>query len=233
MSAHQTASEPEWLAARKALLAKEKAFTRLRDEMTAAQRALPWAKVEKTYTFDSDAGRVTLGDLFAGRGQLIVQHFMFHPDWSAGCKSCSFWADNFNPAIAHLNQRDVSFAAVSRASLATLNAFRQRMGWTFPWVSSAGSTFNYDYGVSFTAEQAKDGGSYNFGTSRFKGEEAPGLSVFAKDDGTIYHTYSCYARGLDMLNGAYHLLDLVPKGRDEKALSYPMAWVRLHDEYGR
>ena len=232
MTDHPVVSQSEWLAARKSLLAKEKAFTRLRDEMTAEQRALPWVKVEKNYVFESNNGKVSLSDLFEGRSQLIVYHFMFHPDWKAGCKSCSFWADNFNPAVAHLHQRDVSLVAISRAPLATLNAFEHRMGWSFPWVSSAGNSFNRDFEVSFTPDEAKDGGNYNFGTRRFKGEEAPGLSVFYKDkDGTIFRTYSTYSRGLDMLNGTYHLLDIVPKGRDEDALSYPMAWVRLHDEY--
>ena len=182
----------------------------------------------------SNDGPRSLADLFAGRSQLIVQHFMFHPDWMAGCKSCSFWSDNFNNIVVHLNQRDVGFTAISRAPLKTLNAFKQRMGWSFDWVSSAGNDFNRDFGVTFSKDEAKEGGDYNFGTRKFKGEEAPGLSVFFKDaDGAIYRTYSCYARGLDNLNGAYHLLDIVPKGRDEDALNFPMAWVKLHDEYAR
>ncbi len=233
MNTHQVVSGEQWLAQRKSLLDKEKAFTRMRDELSEARRALPWVKVEKSYVFDSDRGKVTLADLFEGKSQLIVYHFMFHPDWDAGCKSCSFWADTYDPVIVHLNQRDVNLVAISRAPLERLNAFKKRMGWTFRWVSSAGNDFNFDFGVSFTPDDLqKPGNNYNFGTRRFTIEEAPGLSVFCKEpDGSIYRTYSCYARGLDMLNSAYHYLDLVPKGRDEKALSYPMAWVRLHDEY--
>ena len=159
---------------------------------------------------------------------------MFHPDWDVGCKSCSFWADGFNPIVVHLNQRDVSLAAISRAPYERLAAFKKRMGWMFPWVSSHGNSFNYDFAVSFTPEElAQEGNNYNFGTKRFGGPEAPGLSVFIREDGTIYRTYSCYTRGLDALNGAYQYLDVVPKGRDETALAYPMAWVRLRDEYGQ
>jgi predicted dithiol-disulfide oxidoreductase (DUF899 family) len=226
-------SQADWLTARKALLSKEKSFTRLRDELAAERRALPWMKVEENYAFTGANGEVQLSELFAGRSQLIVYHFMFHPDWEAGCKSCSFWADSFNDIIVHLNQRDVSMAAVSRAPYPQLAAFKRRMGWTFEWVSSTGTTFNHDFAVSFTPQQLEQGGNnYNFGTRRFAGPEAPGLSVFAKDGGAIYRTYSCYARGLDAFNGAYQLLDVVPKGRDEGGLSYPMAWVRLHDQYG-
>jgi predicted dithiol-disulfide oxidoreductase (DUF899 family) len=233
MPAHSIVSQSDWLAARRTLMEREKAFTRERDALAAARRALPWVKVEKDYTFASNSGRKSLADLFGGRSQLIVYHFMFHPDWTSGCKSCSFWADNFNPIITHLNQRDVSMVAISRAPLAKLNAFKQRMGWTFEWLSSEGSDFNRDFGVSFTPEELKiPGNNYNFGTRRFEGGEAPGLSVFFKDgDGAIHRTYSCYARGLDILNTAYNHLDLTPKGRDEDALSYPMAWIRLHDEY--
>jgi predicted dithiol-disulfide oxidoreductase (DUF899 family) len=235
MTTHQVVSRDEWLKARTALLAKEKAFTRQRDELSAERRALPWVKVEKQYVFEGRDGRLTLADLFGQASQLIVWHFMFHPDWNAGCKSCSFWADNYNPIIDHLRERDVNLTVVSRAPLARLEAFRERMGWGFDWVSSYGSDFNRDFGVTFTADElAQGGGNYNFGSHRFSGEEAPGLSVFYKDaDGSIYHTYSCYARGLDMLNTAYQHLDLVPNGRDEKALRYPMEWVRLRDEYGR
>ena len=235
MPMHQVVSPSEWLAARRALLEKEKAFTRQRDGLSAERRALPWVKVDTDYVFTGPNGSIRLSDLFAGRGQLVVYHYMFHPDWEAGCKSCSFWADNFNGIIAHLNQRDVSMAAVSRAPYPQLAAFKQRMGWNFDWVSSEGTTFNHDFAVSFTPEElARDGNNYNFDTHRFGGPEAPGLSVFTKDaDGTIYRTYSCYARGLDMLNGAYQFLDVVPKGRDEAELPYPMAWVRLRDEYGR
>jgi predicted dithiol-disulfide oxidoreductase (DUF899 family) len=235
MSDHPVVSSEEWLARRKALLDKEKAFTRLRDELSAERRALPWVRVDKSYMFVADEGKVTLADLFGEKSQLIVWHFMFHPDWQAGCRSCSFWADSYNPLNVHLNQRDVNLVAISRASLDRINAFKERMGWTFRWVSSAGNDFNYDFCVSFTPDNLQHGANnYNFGTSRFSIEEAPGLSVFCKTaDGAIFRTYSCYSRGLDMLNPAYHYLDLVPKGRDEAALSYPMAWVRLHDEYAK
>src|SRR6516162_11335333 len=233
MTAHQVVSNEQWLRQRKTLLDREKAFTKLRDELSAERRALPWVKVEKTYVFDSDQGKRSLTDLFAGKSQLIVYHFMFHPDWDAGCKSCSFWADTYNPTVVHLNHRDVNLVAISRAPLERLNAYKRRMGWSFQWVSSLNNDFNYDFGVSFTPDELKSSGNnYNFGTRRFAMEEAPGLSVFFKDaDGTIYRTYACYARGLDMLNSAYQYLDLVPKGRDEDSLTFPMQWVRLHDEY--
>jgi len=235
MTRHQVVSNDEWLAARRALLEREKAFTRERDALSAARRALPWVKVGKDYVFEGADGNKRLSDLFAGRSQLIVYHFMYHPDWDAGCKSCSFWADNFNAAIPHLNQRDVSMVAISRAPLDKLLAFRKRMGWKFEWLSSANNDFNHDFAVSFTPDELEIGdNNYNFGTGRFGGPEAPGISSFYKDaDGSIYRTYSCYARGLDMLNGAYHYLDIAPKGRDEDALSYPMEWVRLRDEYGK
>jgi predicted dithiol-disulfide oxidoreductase (DUF899 family) len=234
MTAHQTVSRAEWLEARRAFMVKEKAFTRERDALSAERRALPWVRIDKDYVFEGATGKKRLADLFGGKSQLIVYHFMFHPDWAAGCKSCSFWADNFNPVIVHLNQRDVNMVAISRAPYPQLAAFRQRMGWSFEWLSSSGNDFNHDFAVSFTPEALKqDGNNYNFGTRKFGGPEAPGLSVFHKDgDGAILHTYSCYARGLDMLNGAYHLLDVAPKGRDEEGLPYSMAWVMLHDEYG-
>lgn len=233
MTTHPTVSRDEWLAARQALLAKEKEFTKQRDAISAARRALPWVKVEKDYVFDGPDGKETLADLFDGRGQLIVYHFMLGPGWDEGCKSCSFWADNYQGAVAHLAARDVALVAVSRAPLAEIEAFRRRMGWSFPWVSSHGSSFNYDFGVSFTPEQRKgEAPNYNFGTLHFGGDEAPGLSVFARgDDGAVYHSYSTYSRGLDMFNGTYQMLDLVPKGRDEDGLDYPMAWVRHHDRY--
>jgi predicted dithiol-disulfide oxidoreductase (DUF899 family) len=232
MTMHQVASKLDWTAARRALLEKEKAFTRARDELSAARRELPWEKVETDYVFRGARGSVSLADLFTGRSQLIVYHFMFGPDWDAGCKSCSFWADNFDRVIVHLNQRDVNLVAVSRAPYERLVAYRQRMGWSVEWVSSVGNAFNRDFAVSFPKDEpAPEGNNYNFATQRFGGEEAPGISVFARDGEAIYHTYSTYARGLDMLNGAYHLLDLVPKGRNEAALSYPMEWVRRRDEY--
>ena len=233
MTKHQVVSQDTWLEARRELLVKEKEFTRLRDELSESRRRLPWVKVDKPYVFDGPAGKETLSDLFVGRRQLIVQHFMFAPDWDAGCKSCSFWADNFNGITAHLNQRDVTFVAVSRAPLKTLEAFERRMGWSFKWLSSLGNDFNFDFGVSATPEEMSKGQvTYNYAARKPFSPEMPGLSVFYRDDdGAIYHTYSCYARGLDMLNAAYHLLDLVPKGRDEAALSYPMAWVKLRDQY--
>ena len=228
---HQVVSREEWLAARKALLAKEKAFTRERDQLSRERRALPWVKVDKAYVFHGPNGKETLSDLFAGNGQLLVYHFMFGPDWNEGCPSCSFWADNYNGIVEHLKHRDVTLVAISRAPLEKLAAYKRRMGWSFKWVSSLGNDFNHDYHVSFTPEEQKNA-VYNYTAQGFGTSEAPGISVFAKDEaGHIFHTYSCYARGLDMLNGAYHLLDLVPKGRDEDGLSYPMAWVRRHDQY--
>ncbi|MGH6662944.1 MAG: DUF899 domain-containing protein [Rhodospirillales bacterium] len=234
MKSHKIVPRKDWIAARKRLLAKEKEFTRLRDELSRERRELPWAGVEKTYVFDGPDGEETLEQLFAGRSQLVVYHFMFGPDWKVGCKSCSFWADNFNGIVAHLNQRDVTLVAVSRAPLAKLRAFARRLGWGFKWVSSLDNDFNFDFGVSFTAAQTAKGEiPYNFGTHKAYGSEMPGISVFFKDkDGTVFHTYSCYARGLDMMNTAYHYLDLVPKGRDEAGLPATMAWVRLRDEYG-
>lgn len=235
MAAHETVSREAWLAARESLLAKEKAFTKLRDQLSEERRALPWVEIED-YVFDGASGKVRLSDLFQGRKQLIIYHLMFHPDWNAACKSCSFWADNFANIIVHLNARDVSVAAVSRAPIEKLAAFKQRMGWHFTWVScGAAGTFNRDFGVNFTREDLQlPGNNYNYGSTRFNFEDAPGLSVFYKDeDGRLFHTYSCYSRGLDMLNLAYHYLDIVPKGRDEKALARNMDWVRLHDEYGR
>jgi len=230
---HKIVSETEWLAARKALLAKEKELTRLRDDLSRQRRDLPWVKVEKTYVFDGPSGKETLSDLFAGRSQLIVDHFMFGADWQEGCPSCSFWADTYDGVVVHLEQRDASFVVVSRAPLDKLEAYRKRMGWSFKWVSSLNNDFNRDYHVSFTpAEQ--NTALYNYRADGFGSSEAPGVSVFAKDAaGSIFHTYSCYARGLDALNGAYQLLDLIPKGRDEQGLPHPMAWVRRHDRYDR
>ncbi|MEX2647820.1 MAG: thioredoxin family protein [Alphaproteobacteria bacterium] len=231
---HQIVSREAWLDARRALLAEEKALTRQRDALARARRALPRVRVDKPYIFDGEAGSVSIADLFGGCGQLVIYHFMFGPDWEEGCKSCSFWADGFERIVVHLNQRDVSFAMVARAPLAKLLAFRRRMGWTLPWVSSLGNDFNRDFNVSFTPDEIeRETAFYNFTTGRFPVEEAPGMSVFLKDaDGAVFHTYSCYARGLDMLNPAYHVLDLVPKGRDEDELPYTMAWVRHHDRYG-
>jgi predicted dithiol-disulfide oxidoreductase (DUF899 family) len=234
MTNHQVVTQEEWGDARKQLLAKEKEFTRLRDQLSQARRDLPWVRVTKQYVFEGPEGKQTLGQLFNGHSQLIVYHFMFDPDWEAGCKSCSFWADNFNGIVPHLNQRDVTFIAISRAPFAKLQAFAERLGWSFKWLSSAGNDFNYDYNVSFTPEALAGGSAiYNYAANKMNMTELPGISVFFKDaEGKLFHTYSCYARGLDMLNTAYHYLDLVPKGRDEAGLPHAMAWVRLRDQYG-
>jgi len=231
MSPHRVVSPQEWLAARRQLLDKEKAFTRARDELSRERRELPWERVEKSYTFEGPDGRETLADLFAGRSQLVVYHFMYGAEAEAPCKSCSFWADNFNGIIPHLQQRDVSMVAISRAPLERLQAFRKRLGWSFKWLSSGGSDFNYDYHVSFRPEQA--GAQYNYVAKTDSMSDYPGVSVFFKDEsGSIFHTYSGYARGLDMLNTAYHYLDLVPKGRDEAGLPFTMTWVNYRDRYG-
>ena len=231
MTAHSIASHQDWTAARRAFLEKEKAFTHARDELSAARRALPWEKVEQNYLFEDERGSVGLADLFRGKSQLVVYHFMFGPDWEAGCKSCTFWADNFERNAIHLNARDASLVLVSRAPIDKLLAYRKRMGWTLEWVSSLNNSFNRDFAVSFPDERERAGNNYNFGTIHFDGEEAPGLSVFAKDNGAVFHTYSTYARGLDMLNSGYQLLDLTPKGRDEDSLDFSMAWLRRRDEY--
>lgn len=224
----------EWLAARKQHLDKEKELTRLRDELSQQRRELPWVKVEKNYVFDGPDGKQTLADLFDGRSQLIVYHFMFGPGWAEGCPSCSFLADHIDGAVVHLAQRDVTLLAVSRAPLPQIETFKKRMGWRFKWVSSYGNDFNYDYHVSFPKDaKANAKVYYNYETQEFPSEEAPGASVFYKDaTGEIFHTYSAYARGLDMLVGAYNYLDLAPKGRDEDGLDFTMAWVRHHDRYG-
>ena len=223
----------DWLDARRALLHREKELTRLRDEVAALRRALPRVRIDKEYMFAGPSGPVSLGDLFGGRGQLIVYHFMLGPDWNEPCKSCSFWAEHHDATRVHLAHRDVELVAVSRAPVAKIQQLKQRFDWRFPWVSSLDSDFNFDFGVSFpdgTPQQP----NYNFGTQTFGGSEAPGLSVFQRDtDGAIFHTYSTYSRGLDALNGTYQLLDLVPKGRNEAELDFPMAWVRLKDRYDK
>ncbi|HKA71725.1 MAG TPA: DUF899 domain-containing protein [Xanthobacteraceae bacterium] len=230
MQQHKVVSPEQWVEARQELLAKEKEFTRLRDRLSQERRDLPWVRVTGRYVFDGPDGEETLADLFAGSSQLVVYHFMFAPDWDAGCKSCSFWADNFERNVVHLKQRDVTMIAVSRAPLAKLEAFRKRMGWTFKWVSSARNDFNFDYHVSFTPE-SRAGATYNYAPKTSAMAELPGISVFYRDAaGDIFHTYSCYARGLDMMNAAYHYLDLVPKGRDESG-DHKMAWVRYRDSY--
>ncbi|MGO8955902.1 MAG: DUF899 domain-containing protein [Streptosporangiaceae bacterium] len=228
---HVVGNEDEHRAARLALLAREKELNRLRDELAAERRRLPWVPVTKDYQFEGPDGRLMMRDLFDGRSQLIVYHFMFGPDWEEGCPSCSLWADSFNGMPVHLAHRDASMVAVSRAPFAQLEEYRQRMWWSFRWVSSAGSDFNYDYGVSFTPEQQADGAQYNYRPSEV-GDELPGLSVFAMDeDGQVFHTYSTYSRGLDPFNSGYQLLDLTPKGRDEENLPWTMAWLRRHDSY--
>jgi predicted dithiol-disulfide oxidoreductase (DUF899 family) len=226
-------SHVEWLAARSEFLTKEKEFTRLRDELSRQRRTLPWEKVEKRYEFDSTKGKVTLADLFEGRSQLIVYHFMFAPGWQEGCQSCSYWADHFDGSTIHLANRDTTLAVVSRAPLAEIEAFKKRMGWKFPWVSSFASDFNFDYHVSFKPEE-RSGGKvyYNYAVDEFPPDEGPGAGVFAKDAaGGVFHTYSTYGRGIDILNGTYNFLDLVPKGRDEDGLAFSMSWVRHHDRY--
>lgn len=226
-------SREEWLVARKKLLAREKRLTHERDAIAAERRQLPWVKVEKNYVFSSPNGKKTLTDLFDGRSQLIIYHFMFGPDWNEGCPSCSFNMDHTDGALVHLAQRDVSFAAVSRAPISKIEAFKKRLGWNFNWVSSYGSDFNYDYQVSFTPEQMAQGKlEYNFDRVEFPSAEAPGISVFYKDkDGNIFHTYSAYARGTESTLNTYNYLDYVPKGRDEDHLPFTMAWVRHHDRY--
>ena len=237
MESHRVVSRNQWIEERKALLAREKEFTQLRDQLSHARRDLPWVRVDKDkdYVFDGAGGKQTLAELFAGRQQLIVYHLMFDPSWEEACSRCSFWADNFNGVLVHLNQRDVSLVAISRAPFAKLAAFQKRMGWSFNWVSSFANDFNHDYHVSFAPEQLAQGEViYNYRLVKNSMSERPGISVFYKDPGgTIFHTYSCYARGLDMLNVAYHYLDLAPKGRDEEELPFPMAWVRYHDAYGK
>jgi predicted dithiol-disulfide oxidoreductase (DUF899 family) len=222
----------EWLAARKELLRKEKEFTRLRDELSRTRREMPWEKVEKNYVFDGSKGKESLADLFDGRRQLIIYHFMFGPGWKEGCPSCSYLADSFDGVRIHLAQRDTMFLAVSRATLPEIEAFKKRMGWGFKWVSSNGSDFNYDYQVSMSKDEVgKAKVYYNYDLNEFPSEERPGLSVFYKRDGEVFHTYSSYARGLDILLPTYNLLDMTPKGRDEDGLPWPMAWVRHHDRY--
>jgi predicted dithiol-disulfide oxidoreductase (DUF899 family) len=226
-------SREQWLVARKDLLTREKELTRLRDEVSRHRRELPWVKIDEEYVFDGPDGRETLADLFDGRSQLIVYHFMLGPGWQEGCKSCSYLADHFDGANWHLPHRDVTFVVISRAPLSEIQSYQKRMGWRFKWLSSHGNDFNFDYHVSFTQEDERKGKvDYNYATQEFISDELPGLSVFYKDEnGDVFHTYSTYARGLDSLVGAYNLLDLVPKGRDEDNLDFTMDWVRRHDEY--
>ena len=234
MQEHKIVSRDEWIEARKAHLAREKEFTQLRDQLSAERRDLPWVKIDKAYTFDGPDGKEALSDLFDGRSQLLIQHFMLGPDWEEGCPSCSFWADGYDGFVVHLAHRDVTMVSVSRAPLENIDAYKHRMGWTFKWVSSLNTDFNVDFNVSFTPEEIEKGEMYyNYHVTKFPADEAPGASVFYKNDsGEIFHTYSCYGRGLDILNGAYNYLDLVPKGRDEDGLPYTMSWLKRHDQYG-
>lgn len=231
MTKHTIVSKQEWIKARKSFLSKEKEFTRLRDQLSAERRALPWVKVENDYVFDGPEGKQNLSDLFNGKSQLIIYHFMLGPDWDEGCPSCSFWADNFNGIDIHLAHRDISFLCVSRADINKIEAYKKRMGWDFKWVSSLNNTFNYDYGVSFTPEEKEANEiTYNYLKQPYFIDELAGTSVFIKDDqADIYHTYSTYSRGLDILNGAYNYMDLTPKGRDEG--DGIMHWLRRHDQY--
>lgn len=232
---HPVVSQEAWIAARKELLLREKELTRQRAELAEARRALPWRRIDQDYAFQTVDGRRVLGELFAGKRQLVVYHFMFAPEWEQGCPSCSFWADNFNGVISHLAARDVRLVAVSRAPLPKLQAYARRLGWSFPWVSSHESDFNFDFGVSFrAADYAAGAPLYNYEPMDGRHTEREGVSVFYKEAcGAVFHTYSSYARGIDSLNSAYGVLDLVPRGRDEDGLSFPMAWVKRNDEYAR
>ena len=226
-------SHDQWVATRKELLKQEKEFTRLRDELSRRRREMPWERVTKQYVFDGPQGQQTLSDLFGGRSQLIVYHFMLGPGWKEGCPSCSFLADSYDAATVHLAHRDTTLVVVSRAPLPEIEAFRKRMGWGFRWVSSFATDFNFDYQVSATKEElGQSEVYYNYQLMNFPAEERPGLSVFYKDmQGEIFHTYSTYARGLDILIPTYNFLDMTPKGRDEAGLPHTMAWVRHHDRY--
>jgi predicted dithiol-disulfide oxidoreductase (DUF899 family) len=230
---HTVVSGEEWVIARKALLEREKEFTRLREELARQRRDLPWEEVTQEYFFEGPDGTRSLSQLFDGRSQLIVYHFMFPPDWDEGCPRCSFWADSFNGTTAHLNARDVTMVAISRAPQPKLAVYAKRMGWTFPWFSSGGTDFNHDFGVAFRPDTLASGtAEYNYGPGGPGFPDREGISVFCKGDGgQVFHTYSTYARGLDMMNAAYQYLDLVPKGRDEAGHDDPQYWVRRHDEY--
>jgi len=229
---HKIVSQKAWLAARKALLLKEKKFTRLRDQLNRQRRSLPWVKVDKEYVFEGPDGKETLAELFCGKSQLIVYHFMFGPGWKEGCAHCSFWADHFDSVGVHLGQRDTSMAVISRAPRNEIEPFKQRMGWRFKWVSSSGNDFNFDYSVSFTPEQIRTGAIfYNYARMKMDLSEREGVSAFYRDKtGDIFHTYSAYARGIDLLNTTYNFLDLTARGRDENP-DHPQDWVRYRDKY--
>lgn len=233
MAKHHIVSHEEWVEARKRFLAKEKQLTHLRDELSRERLELPWERVEKNYQFESGQGRETLADLFGGHSQLMVYHLMYAPEWEISCKSCAFWADNFNGIVPHLAQHDVAFVAISRAPLAKLQKQAREFGWNFEWVSSL-DDFNYDYDVSFSPEAlARDEAYYNYGSMKVSGTDYPGISAFFKDeDGKVYHTYSAYSRGIDAFNAAYQYLDVAPLGRNEDGLGYPMAWVKHRIAYG-
>jgi predicted dithiol-disulfide oxidoreductase (DUF899 family) len=234
ISSPKVVSPEEWTVARKTFLAKEKEFARLRDELSRERRELPWEKVEKTYVFEGPKGKESLADLFGGRSQLVVYHFMLGPGWKEGCPGCSFISDTIDGAVVHVAQRDITLLAVSRAPLPEIEAYKKRMGWRFQWVSSFGNDFNFDYHVSFSQDDlAKGAGYYNYVMKKPISEEQPGASVFYKNAaGEIFHTYSTYARGLDPLIGAYHWIDMAPKGRNEAEVKpHAMAWVRHHDRY--
>ncbi len=230
---HPVVTKDQWVTQRKTLLAREKELMQLHDQIAAERRALPWEKVDKKYMFTAHEGPKTLGDLFEGRRQLMVQHFMFGPDWEQGCPSCSYMADHTDGMTIHLAHRDITFIAVSRAPIADIDRFRERMGWKFKWVSSNSSDFNFDYAVSFRREDMDQGKVYyNYGMREHPAEEAPGVSVFYRDDaGDIFHTYSTFGRGVEVMMGAYQMMDLAPKGRDERDVPYKMEWVRHHDRY--
>jgi predicted dithiol-disulfide oxidoreductase (DUF899 family) len=233
MTEHQIVNHEDWIAARKRFLAKEKEFTHLREELSRERRELPWERVEKTYLFEGDRGRESLADLFGNRSQLMVYHFMFEPEWEIGCRGCSFWADNFNGVIAHLNERDVSFVATSRAPLPKLKSQAERFGWTFKWVSCVGDDFNTDFNVWFSPQSLeRKEAVYNYGSEKASGPSKPGISAFFRDGNHVFHTYSTYGRGLDMMNTAYQYLDIAPKGRDEAGLPFPMSWVKHRVAYG-
>jgi predicted dithiol-disulfide oxidoreductase (DUF899 family) len=233
MTAQEVVSREEWVKVRKELLDEEKEFTRARDLLSVHRGKLRWVKVDKEYVFEGDEGKLTLEELFADKSQLVIYHFMFGPDWEQGCKACSFVCDHIDPARVHLEQRDVMLVAASSAPLSQLLPFKKRMGWNFNWVSSAGCEFNQDFHVTFSREEMETGEVYyNYQMQQFPVEEAPDASFFIRNgSGEVFHTYSCYARGLESLIGTYNILDLVPRGRDEGGLPYPMDWVRHHDNY--